>query len=159
MDALDFLKKQHDLVERLFTKIEGADEAERIVLLEDLADVMAIHAEIEEQIFYPAVKAEQTMDLLEHSVEEHLEVKRLLTKLVAMEPEEDLEPDLREVMSSIRDHVQEEENELFPKVRELFDEEQLSKMGDALAKMTRQLLQDEIPSERAEDELDAPAPL
>src|SRR5262245_2690811 len=77
--APDLLMDQHREVEDLFQAIEDAkDGEERRTLCAQICDKLAIHAAIEEKIFYPGTKASETEEILLESVEEHLQIKRLI---------------------------------------------------------------------------------
>lgn len=71
MDAIALLNEQHDEVDELFAKAEKARNPEtKRRLFVKLADALAMHAAIEEKIFYPAVNARRTEDLLLEALEE-----------------------------------------------------------------------------------------
>jgi hemerythrin superfamily protein len=120
MDAVDLLESQHREVESLFEQLREAESArERSELFAELADQLAAHAKIEETIFYPKVCDEDTSKLLHHSVEEHLSVKRVIAELLEMEPSDaQFMRKIDELEELVRDHVEDEELELFPQVRE-----------------------------------------
>ena len=86
-DVLQLLTSQHAAVDALFEKIENS-RGDRAALLTQLADNLAAHATVEEKIFYPAVMAKSTSDKLHESVEEHLQIKRVLADLLAMKPDD-----------------------------------------------------------------------
>ena len=112
-------------MEGLFEKLEKASggDAKRKVFTE-IADKLAIHATIEEQDFYPAVKAKRTEDILLESLEEHLGIKRVLADLLAMEVDhETFDAKAKVLKEQVEHHVGEEEDDLFPKVKKLLDEE------------------------------------
>ena len=120
MDAVDLLESQHREVEALFGQLRETESAEeRGELFAELADQLAAHAKIEETIFYPKVCDEDTSEILHHSVEEHLSVKRVLAELLEMEPDDAaFMGKIDELEELVRDHVEDEEMELFPQVRE-----------------------------------------
>ena len=75
MNAIELLEQQHREVEELFEKFENAGERARKTkerLCREIADRLAMHAEIEEKLFYPESKQEDTEEILRESVEEHL---------------------------------------------------------------------------------------
>src|SRR5207253_9871467 len=75
MDAITLLKNDHRKVEKIFSDIEKGN-GNRKQLFNELATELTVHAEIEEQLFYPAAKdAEPTRDLVLESYEEHKQVK------------------------------------------------------------------------------------
>ena len=120
MDAVDLLESQHREVEALFEQLREAESArERGELFAELADQLAAHTKIEETIFYPKVCDEGTSELLHHSVEEHLSAKRVLAELLDMAPSDpQFMRKIDELEELVRDHVEDEEMELFPQVRE-----------------------------------------
>ncbi len=77
MDAIELLERQHREVEDLFERFARAGEGAhktRERLCREISDQLAVHAELEEKIFDPASKQEETEELLRESVEEHLSV-------------------------------------------------------------------------------------
>lgn len=120
MDAVDLLESQHRDVEALFGQLREAESAEeRGELFAELADQLAAHSKIEETIFYPKVCDEDTSEILHHSVEEHLSVKRVIAELLEMEPDDaKFMSKIDELEELVSDHVEDEETELFPQVRE-----------------------------------------
>src|SRR5437660_1080415 len=80
MDAIELLKQDHKKVEKIFTDMEKKEA--RPKLFPELDRELSIHAEIEEKIFYPATKeAEPTRDLVLESIEEHKQIKMVLSDL------------------------------------------------------------------------------
>ena len=144
INALDLLMEQHTEVERLIEKIEKADRPElKRELFVQLADKLAAHATIEEKLFYPAVMAKQTHELLLESVEEHLAVKRVLADMLALDVEnEHFDAKLTVMKEQVRHHAHdEEEGELFPKVRRLLSSDELAALGNELLAMFEMLLE------------------
>ena len=138
LDAISLLTSQHDEVDALFSKIEdAASDREKSKLFIELADKLAAHAKIEETIFYPAVLAKQTEDMLLESVEEHLAIKRVLADLLELEiDDEHFDAKLGVMKEQVEHHArEEEEGELFPKVKKLMAAEDLEILGqDMLSK-------------------------
>ena len=123
MNAIKMLKRQHREVEALFKQLEKARSARpRQKAFYEIADKLAVHAAIEEQHFYPSVNRRTTEELLLESVEEHLGIKRVLTDLLAVDvDDETFDAKVKVLKEQIEHHVEEEENDLFPKVRQLLD--------------------------------------
>lgn len=160
MNALDLLTRQHRDVERLFDKIERETESQQYILLETLADLLTVHTTIEEQIFYPAVKSFRTQSLLADSVQDHLEAKRLASTLLDSEPEEGVFADnFKRLRKSVLDHVRDEENSLFPLVRQECDTRTLERLGAQMKRLAERVMKEDVPSERIPSELDRPAPI
>ena len=142
MDAITLLKNDHRKVEKIFSQIEkGSGDREQ--LFTELATELTVHAEIEEKLFYPAVKnAKQTHDLVLESFEEHKQVKMVLADLAKADKKtENWLAGLKVLMEDVQHHVGEEENELFPKVKEtVLSEQELKDLGMRMEEMkTREL--------------------
>jgi len=140
-DAIDLLTTQHRAVEEMFQQMEQQKpgSAEHRRLFGELADALAVHATIEEKIFYPSVKRSETGDLLEDSVEEHLEVKRILATLLETSQDGDVSAELEELAGLTEEHVIEEEQELFPTVRKLMAAEELRALGRRMTELESEL--------------------
>ena len=153
IDALELLKEQHDEVDMLIGQIEDSDDAgEKAELFRELADELAAHATMEEKLFYPSVMGAQTEALLVESTEEHLSVKRILADMLAMEVDDErFDAKLSVLKEQIRHHARdEEEGELFPKIRRAFSADELAALGNECMAMFEQLL------ERGEPRMNVP---
>ncbi len=123
-DATTLLAKDHKDVKALFkrydklTKAE-ADGSERQELAEQICQMLTVHATIEEEIFYPAVReADVDEDLLDEAEVEHASAKDLIGQIQSMSPDDDLYDAKVTVLGEyINHHVEEEEGEMFPKAR------------------------------------------
>ena len=138
MNALTLLKQDHGNVEELFRRFEtaAADDVEELARVRDVVvEQLARHAAIEEQLFYPAVRdrlGEHEFTVLE-GLEEHHIVKWTLSELEKLAPShERFRPKFTVLIESVRHHVEEEENDLFPKVRDAFTVEELNEMGERM---------------------------
>ena len=122
-DVLEILTMQHDVVDKLIGKLEDGklDSADKLATFRELADNLAAHAAMEEQLFYPTVRAKQTEDQLLEATEEHLAIKRVLADMLAGDVEsERFEAQLSVLEEEVTHHArEEEEGKLFPKVRKL----------------------------------------
>lgn len=144
MDAVQLLKDQHDAVDRLFAAIEAADDgARKAALFVELADALAAHATIEEDQFYPAVKAKQTADMLLEATEEHLAIKRVLADLLGLAPADPrFTAKLKVLQEEVTHHAREEEEaKLFPKVRRLLDTDELEALGGEMSTQYEALIE------------------
>jgi hemerythrin superfamily protein len=157
MDAIKMLKKQHREVEALFKELEKAKSAgPRRKTFEKIADALAIHATIEEKHFYPAAKKKQTEDMLLESVEEHLQVKRVIADLLELDANDPTFMAKATVLKEdIQHHVEEEEDELFPKVQKLLDDDELEAVAAAMQETAAELQEEgeprmSVPSETRE---------
>ena len=123
-DAIALLTDDHKTVQKLFKEYEkltqnDADEEEKGALAKQICMELAVHAQIEEEIFYPAVReAIEDGDLLDEAEVEHASAKELIAQIEAMAPGEELYDAKVTVLGEYIDHhVKEEEEELFPKCR------------------------------------------
>jgi hemerythrin superfamily protein len=123
-DALKVLRDDHRKVEDLFARFEKAgDRAYKTKrrIVDQMIRELSVHAAIEEEAFYPAVRErmQQSEDEVLESLEEHHLVKLTLAELDRMEPtDERFDAKVMVMMESVRHHAkEEEEGELFPKVR------------------------------------------
>ena len=142
-DAIAVLKQDHREVEQLFKRFEKAGEnAHRTKgqLVASMIEALSRHAAIEEMVFYPAVRREvpkQESTVLE-ALEEHHVVKWLLSELEALDPAaERFDAKASVLIESVRHHVKEEEQELFPKVRQRIERRRLVELGAELREAKR----------------------
>ncbi len=138
MDAITLLKQDHKTVEKLFKQFEKAKQpAEQRKVAEKVVKELAVHAAIEEMLFYPAVRdrVPETEDTVLESLEEHHIVKWVLSELDGMKPDhERFKAKMTVLIENVRHHVEEEEGELFPKVRKAVGRKELGELGDAMEK-------------------------
>jgi hemerythrin superfamily protein len=158
-DVLEILASQHAEVDTLFEQIENGN-GNRRTLFTRLADLLAAHATIEEKIFYPAVMAKETEKILHESVEEHLSLKRLLADLIELRVESDeFASKLKVLKEQVTHHAhEEEEKELFPKVKSMLDDDQRAALGNEIVVMFQDLMQSH-PYKNVPSEIDAAAEL
>lgn len=160
MNALDLLKEQHDEVEDLFEMIEKAEGEKKEELFDEIADKLAAHAAMEEQLFYPSVKAKQTEELLVESTEEHLSIKRVLADLLELDADDEhFDAKLNVMKEQVEHHArEEEEGKLFPKVRTLMSDDELEALGAQMEGLFEQLLSEE-PRRQVPAETEKAAPI
>lgn len=161
VNAVDMLESQHREVEDLFAKLEKADRGDRKQkLFTQIADKLAVHASIEEEAFYPAVKAKRTEDILLESLEEHLGIKRVLADLIDLDAsDETFDAKTKVLQEQVEHHVGEEEDDLFPKVKKIFDEETLIAIAQQMALLQEELLAKGNPRLAVPAQTDEAAPL
>jgi hemerythrin superfamily protein len=143
-DALEFLKSQHREVEDLFKEFEKlgddgpSEEKEPIVRM--ACEKLTVHASIEEEIFYPAVReVEDAESLLNEAEVEHNTAKDLIATLDSMDASDPMFSATFTVLSEyIKHHVKEEEGELFPKVKK--SDLDLDALGQELAAQADELM-------------------
>src|SRR5437764_3995031 len=123
-NAVEMLKRDHDEVEKLFDQYEDAkDESNAELKAQIVAAVckaLTIHAQIEEEIFYPALRRNEddAGDLVDEAAVEHQTVKALVVELESAAPDDELYDAKVKVLSEyVKHHVKEEEGEMFPLAR------------------------------------------
>ncbi|HEX2735774.1 MAG TPA: hemerythrin domain-containing protein [Polyangiaceae bacterium] len=130
MKATELLAKQHKIVKGLLETLPDATTDERRAQFEEVAGALAAHDAIERQIFYPAIEKELGMDpILGESIVEHGVIEFMLyrTDRALNGPEFSYEATV--LKEAVLHHAEEEERDLFPKVKEAFDDEQLEALG------------------------------
>jgi hemerythrin superfamily protein len=161
VNAIDLLEQQHREVEELFEEFEGAGDGamktkER--LCREISDQLAVHAEIEEKLFYPEAKQANTEELLRESVEEHLAIKRVLSDLLDSKPDdEQFDARMKVLKEQVEHHVEEEEGDLFPKVRKACSKEELEDLGARMEAMAEEIASEGEPSQKVPGQTDSPA--
>jgi hemerythrin superfamily protein len=119
-DAIALLRADHQLVQELFDKFEKTrGEARKAALAEQICNELTVHAQIEEEIFYPAAREViREEDLLHEATVEHQSAKDLIAQIEAGDPGDELfDAKVKVLGEYIKHHVKEEQNELFPQVR------------------------------------------
>jgi len=135
MDAIVKLREDHKRVESLFKKLEKDD----LTVVPEICSALTLHAQIEERIFYPAVRAEveDTLDDVLEAEEEHHVVKVLVSELESLDPsDETYKAKATVLMELVRHHVEEEEGEMFPEVRHALGRKRLAEIGEEMEAVT-----------------------
>jgi hemerythrin-like domain-containing protein len=134
MKAFDLLKADHRKVEELFSQLESASGARKMSVFNQIKTELELHTQIEEKIFYPALEQpEETHDLALEAYEEHAMVKKLLSELSrARTANEEWEAKAKVLQENVEHHVEEEENELFPKADQALSDEELDELGQRM---------------------------
>lgn len=135
-DGIQVLIDDHREVESLFAQYEkSSDRGEQTRIVHKVIHQLAVHGEIEELLFYPRLRTAlpEGNELADEAVHEHLTIKQVLNQLDRMTAEDDgFEDRMRDLMAEVRHHVEEEENEIFPKIREAVDADQIQRLGTSL---------------------------
>jgi hemerythrin superfamily protein len=136
MDAVRLLTADHNRVRGLFARFQAAEEEEDTAQMAELAakiiTELEVHATIEEEIFYPAVKVagEDLKDSVDEGVEEHHVAKTLMGEIQGLTPEDDAwAAKMKVLIESVEHHASEEEEELFRETRKAFDKDALEELG------------------------------
>jgi hemerythrin superfamily protein len=159
MDPVALLVSEHRRMETQLGRLLDADEKDRPALLVEVADALAAHVAVEEEVFYPAVRQRRTEDILLESLEEHLSLKRVMSDLLTLDPDDATwAAKLHVLKEQVEHHHEEEESHLFPKVNKCFQSEQLEALGRHMDDRLR-ALRAERPRERVFGDVTEAAPL
>jgi len=158
MDAIDILIQQHRDVEALIERCLEAEAKEKSDLVAQIADQLAVHTAIEERHFYPAAKTDETEELVQESVVEHLGVKRLLADLLDETDGDKIDAQLEVLKERLEHHISEEEKNLFPMAKRMFDDDQLEALGQEMTATMADLFDEGEPRRNIPEETEeAPA--
>lgn len=119
-DATALLRADHKLVSGLFTDYEATKSiAKKKQLVAQICTELSVHAQVEEEVFYPAVKAAlKDHELVPEAVVEHATLKDLIAQVEGIEPDGEMFDAKIKVLSEyVKHHVKEEQNEMFPKAK------------------------------------------
>jgi hemerythrin superfamily protein len=137
MTATNLLKKQHQEAKSLFRRAQKTEETEaRQELTKEIINRLTVHAKIEEEIFYPAVRGigtEKAKEIVREAYEEHHVVKLLLDELPNIDAEDEAFTAKMTVLGElVEHHADEEEKDMFPLAQKL-GEAQLEAVGERMA--------------------------
>ena len=123
-DAISILTEDHKIVKKMFAEFEKLmksedKEAEKGALVEKICAELTVHTEVEEEIFYPAVRAAiNDDDLMDEADVEHAGARELIAQLEEMEPGDDhYDAKVTVLGENVDHHVKEEQDEMFPKAK------------------------------------------
>lgn len=163
-DALHLLSEDHKKVMDMFEEFEqmkkegDTDEEAKQMLVELACTELTIHAQVEEEIFYPAAReAIDDMDLLDEAEVEHASARQLVSELAAMQPDDDLYDAKFTVLGEyVKHHIQEEEKQLFPKIKK--SELDLDELGEEIRQRKLELREELGVQSEDEDDYDEAEP-
>ncbi len=146
--AIAILKKDHDTVKSLFDEFEEADTkpAAKQKIINQAVSALKIHAVLEEEIFYPTVRAHVGNEVMNEADEEHHVAKVLIAELDRSGKDHDHRNAKFTVLAeSVRHHIREEESEMLPKAKEL--DLDFEALGQRMLARKKELLKDGIPAD------------
>jgi hemerythrin superfamily protein len=140
-DAIALLKADHKEVAEMLEKFESA-RSTKGKLAQQICQALTVHAQIEEEIFYPAARealGEEGKDLLNEAKVEHSSLKELIGQIEGSGPDDELfEAHVKVLGEYVKHHVKEEEGEMFPKLRK--SDMDLAEVGAQLAARKKELM-------------------
>ncbi len=142
LDATTLLRADHKEVNDLFVEYESAKStAKKKELVAKICNALTVHAQIEEEIFYPAVKlALKDKELIPEAAVEHATLKTLIAQIEGVEPDGEIYDAKVKVLSEyVKHHVKEEQNQIFPKAKES-TKLNLGELGEKLLERKKELM-------------------
>ena len=140
-NAVQMIRQDHKKVQGLFKKFDQAKKnAAKKGIADQVIQELEVHAKLEEEIFYPAIRKELgEEEMLDEAKKEHQQAKDIMRELKTMNGGEDdeLEEKFSELVECIQHHVEEEEGEMLPKVEE--SEMDLADYGEQMSKRKKEL--------------------
>jgi len=155
--ALELLMSDHRKVEDLFEQFEqekDSDEGTRREIAQQICAELTIHAQVEEELFYPWLREQledDDMEMVEEAQVEHNTAKDLIAQIEgATDIDEVYNAKVKVLSEYIKHHVQEEENEIFPEVRD--QQEELDELGQEMSARKGELMEEMGLSEELSEE-------
>ena len=146
MNAIDLLKADHNRVRGLFSLFKSAKEREDTSTMSELAtrifEQLDVHTSIEETTFYPQVKdaSEEISELVAEGFEEHKMAKQLIAECKQGDVGgEEWVAKMTVLIESVEHHAEEEEDQMFPKVRSVLGNERLTTLAEELTAQKKSL--------------------
>lgn len=150
-DVVTLILADHREVERIFETLREDQEARPQAVLQ-LRALMLAHSEAEEAIVYPTLKPEMEDepseevegDKIDEAYDEHAEAEQLLDELADTDPEsEDFDSVLADVMESINHHVEDEESDLLPRLRDMLQGDEMQRIMSEFHRVRMEILEQE----------------
>jgi iron-sulfur cluster repair protein YtfE (RIC family) len=157
MDVIELLKKDHEKVSDLFREYKGGDVLTRLVkkvtgsgprpgrrsVAERICHELEVHTRVEEEVFYPAVRAtrdEKLVCLVDEGIKEHAKVKERVGRLrTGSLDDEAYDTAMSQLEDEVHHHVNEEESDMFPRLEEVMDENARADLGRRVQERKRAL--------------------
>ncbi len=135
-NVIDMLTEDHRQVDLMFERCERAGAEGRDRVVHDIIQSLNTHSRVEEDVLYPFIRAEvpDGDELVDEADQEHQEARDALVKLSELSPgDAAFDEAFRTLRDGVRHHVQEEEEDVFPKLAEAADEAKLIELGQRVA--------------------------
>jgi hemerythrin superfamily protein len=141
MDAIQMIRDDHRRVETLFRDFEAAPNTHtKKAIFDNIYIELNVHANLEEEIFYPSVQRMGAREMVQHAEEEHDLVKELLNEMAKLDAKDpSFEAKFHVLKDNIQDHVSEEEAEMLPKAAEA-GMSRLIQLGERMERRKEQLM-------------------
>jgi hemerythrin superfamily protein len=135
MDVIELLEKDHVRIRSLFSELESTDAPQDLQdYFDKLDNILTIHASAEERVLYPQSRnCEGTTKLIDKGQQEHEKGDQMVLEIKSISPNEsEFKQKVGELQEFMLNHLDEEENDLFPKVRQCMGDEKLEQLGTQL---------------------------
>jgi hemerythrin-like domain-containing protein len=141
-DAVALLKQDHRQVADLIDQVEDAEGDELEGIAERICQLLTVHAQIEEELLYPAAREVlDEPDLVAEALVEHNSAKDLIAKIEGMSSdEEEYKATVTVLGEYVKHHVKEEETEMFPQLKKT--DLDLQELGESLAARKTELMEE-----------------
>jgi len=150
LSAISILRADHKLVDDLFKQYEKAKaQSRKQILVDRICRELTVHATVEEEIFYPAVRsAIKDKDMMDEADIEHASARQLIAQLEAGKPGDDhYDAKVKVLGEYIRHHVKEEQTEIFPKAQKT--KLDMVELGSQIQTRKAELTMDDRPPRKA----------
>jgi len=159
-NAISMLEKDHETVKALFDRFEDAeDSAEKQSIISEAIQELKIHATVEEEIFYPAIRKEEgesevEENVLNEAVVEHHVARMLIAELdEAGEDEEYRNARFKVLSEAVRHHIKEEEGKMFPQAKDL--DLDFDSLGQQMMERKEELISEGVPPDSEHESVQA----
>ena len=144
VDAVKLLKDDHEKVKGLFRQFEKArSDDKKKQLADEIMHELEVHSQIEEEIFYPAVREKggsSQQEIVAEAVEEHHVVDVLMKEIKELDPsDERFEAKMTVLIENVEHHIEEEEKEMLPDAKKKLGKE-VEALGDQMEQRKGQLM-------------------
>jgi hemerythrin superfamily protein len=142
MDALELLQQDHERVKKLLKRVElTGDRKQQKQIFNEIKAELQAHTRIEEKIFYPAMEQhEELRGMVLEALDRHQQVRTLLRQMARISSSsEKFKPKLKSLHDHIEHHSRDEEEEFFPKIREVINSAELKQLCQKLESAQQKL--------------------
>jgi len=159
MTVLQLLKKDHQMVKKMFEQFEGMSKRpsqKKAHLASQICQALTVHAQVEEELIYPAlyeVRSKELTELLDEAAEEHQVAKTLIAELGETPSQEGRYDAKVTVLGEyVLHHVKEEEQAMFKLAKQHLSEDDLAALGEQVEARRSELMEQEEEEVEREDE-------
>lgn len=143
MSPTELLQNDHEVILSLYEEFKSARDSKKNEIAKKILQEFEIHAQVEEEIFYPALEREgddTERTMVAKSLAEHKSVKNMIEELEGMEAgDQEFEIKMETLVADVAAHAQAEETELFPKMEELLGKREFEALGAEIGERKKEL--------------------